>query len=309
MRRDRSPMSQPVQIEPKFKMPWRPPSWGAKTRLLKSWFATIDLCSGQCTLGCGFDVAPTGFWVNLGPVIVGFEKPEPEKIDYDDLPNWSWTLYRFILPKWKLELRIECDLNIWQFGYSAADIHDHGLYIGPLNLQIEHNKLYNQPLGNEDPRNRVYRAFLKWRKSVRSRISIPIRMRGYMDEYVHFSFDGITSAIFVMLNSQEITVTVDWEGRNWDTIFNAEVNPRRSRLGYICEHCQPGSRRVFPTLEALWRDHLFEPFLSWLNYELAVSDVIGLCGSPSDGYTYAMLLTDQAVAAKTPDVCVPVRNR
>jgi hypothetical protein len=63
---------------------------------------------------------------------------------------------------------------------------------------------------------------------------------------------------------------------------------------------------VFPNLDALWRDHLFEPFLAWVNEELAEADAVGLYGSPSDGYTHARLLTTGELH---PETFIPVRVR
>jgi hypothetical protein len=47
-------------------------------------------------------------------------------------------------------------------------------------------------------------------------------------------------------------------------------------------------------------DHLFEPFLAWVNEELAVADVIGLYGSPSDSYTQAKLLHTEDLTRGSP---------
>lgn len=42
--------------------------------------------------------------------------------------------------------------------------------------------------------------------------------------------------------------------------------------GYKCELCVPDdgkSAAQFPTRDALWQDHLFAPFLKWVNEKLA----------------------------------------
>src|ERR1700730_6208677 len=114
------------QRQPMDKLPWRPRSWEAKAQILRSWNAVVDLSLGQWTVGFGFDLASTGFWINLGPLIVGIEPPEPNGIDYDSLPDWTWTLCRIVVRRWKLELRVDLDLYCWQFGYAMADSHDHG---------------------------------------------------------------------------------------------------------------------------------------------------------------------------------------
>src|SRR5687768_11722589 len=102
------------EMQPIDKWPSKPTSWEAKARILKSWYAVVNISLGQWTVGFGFDVAPTGFWINLGPAIIGIERPEADGIDYDNVPDWSRTLWRIVIRKWKLELRIELDLNSWQ---------------------------------------------------------------------------------------------------------------------------------------------------------------------------------------------------
>jgi hypothetical protein len=124
----------------------RRPLWGErKARVCRSWFAIIGFNLGSWVVGFAFDVAPTGFSVNFGPVFVAVERDESPPESYADLPDWSFTLHRTVIHKWKLELRLEIDLNIWRIGYMMSDTHDHGLYFGPLTLQIEHNKSYDWP--------------------------------------------------------------------------------------------------------------------------------------------------------------------
>jgi hypothetical protein len=33
----------------------------------------------------------------------------------------------------------------WRVGYAMADVHDHGIYLGPSNFQIEYDKLFDEP--------------------------------------------------------------------------------------------------------------------------------------------------------------------
>jgi hypothetical protein len=295
------------------KLPWRPRSWGAKAQILKSWNAVVDLGLGQWTVGFGFDVASTGFWINLGPLIVGIEQPEPNGIDYDSLPDWSWTLSRIVIRRWKLELRVDFDLNWWQFGYAMADSHDHGIYLGPFNVQIEYDKLFNQPWPRPgDAFGFLLKAFLVWLESADLRIPIAVRPSGCINEpSIDLSFEEINPAIGAFLTCWELVVFVNWEGQNWDVLLNLDTRPRRlARGGYTCECCKRQNRRIFPSLDALWRDHLFEPFLAWVNGELAVADTIGLYGSPAEGYTQAKLLpTETEPRGIGPNISVPVRAR
>lgn len=49
----------------------------------------------------------------------------------------SWTLFETLVGRFHLHLDV--DANIWRFGYIMAAPWDHGLYLGPANLQIEYD--------------------------------------------------------------------------------------------------------------------------------------------------------------------------
>jgi hypothetical protein len=124
----------------------RKPAWAeTKVRVYRQWFAVVGFDLGNWVVGFGFGVAPTSLFVNLGPFFAAFERDEPPPSSYDDLPDWSWTLYRIVIKKWKLDLRLELDFNIWRIGYIMGDVHDHVIYFGPINLQVEYVKLFDEP--------------------------------------------------------------------------------------------------------------------------------------------------------------------
>jgi len=56
----------------------------------------------------------------------------------------------------------------------------------------------------------------------------------------------------------------------------------------------------------LARDHLFEPFLEWVNEKLSKADVIALY-APSRGWTHAELQTANRQGGDEPDIRIPVR--
>lgn len=125
--------------------------------------------------------------------------------------------------------------------------------------------------------------------------------------YIELSFNGIHPAIGASLTSRELSVFADWQGQTWDLLLSLDVLPWRARSGYICELCQAEERTIFPNLEALWRDHLFEPLLTWVNTRLAMSDALDLYGSPSSGSTHAELLSRHDTQGTTPNIRIPVR--
>ena len=154
----------------------------------------------------------------------------------------------------------------------------------------------------------IHHAFVNWLETAGSRFAVGVRVTGRAGQHIELSFDDITPALGAFLSSRELTVFVDWEGQNWDSPLSLDVTPRRSGGGYICECCKPEGRTVFPTLDALRGDHLFEPFLAWVNEELAAADVIGLYGSPSDGYTQAKLLHTEDLTRGSPGRVIVLRT-
>jgi hypothetical protein len=160
----------------------------------------------------------------------------------------------------------------------------------------------------------VHQAFAAWLGNVDARLSVAVRVGKQTLESIEISFDGMSPAVGAIIQYDEteafveLEVFVDWEGANWDLILNLDCEPVRSPDGYVCDLCPPEDRKVFPSREALWRDHLFEPFLEWINEKLAQADVIGLYGSAGEGMTCAALLRSSAIPGNDrPGIYVPLR--
>ncbi|MEP9400022.1 hypothetical protein [Mesorhizobium sp. KR2-14] len=77
----------------------------------------------------GFDLGPIGAECSLGS---------------DRLERFcrSWRIFRIVFRPLKLDIRLEVDSNCWLIGYDMAAPWDHGLYLGPINLQVEYNVRY-----------------------------------------------------------------------------------------------------------------------------------------------------------------------
>ncbi len=141
------------------------------------------------------------------------------------------------------------------------------------------------------PRRRIQRAFVDWLSESRDRFSIPVMMRR-TDHVIDFSFEGIHPAIQgALVNWEELNVAVDWQDVCWDLIISLDVSPEKTEGGYICTMCDPDKRTVFPSKEALWRDHLFEPLLKWVNDDLANAHWLGIYGT--EGATWVKLRHDK----------------
>jgi hypothetical protein len=51
---------------------------------------------------------------------------------------------------------------------------------------------------------------------------------------------------------------------------------------------------IFPSREALWTDHLFEPFLKWVNEKLAPARWLGIFRMSDEGATWAELMREES---------------
>jgi hypothetical protein len=88
-------------------------------------------------VGCYWDYDIVG--LDLGPLDIHWQFPD----DRFERICQTWCLFRLVIHRWKLDIRLEVDSNIWRVGYMMAAPWDHGLYFGPLNLQIEYDVLYD----------------------------------------------------------------------------------------------------------------------------------------------------------------------
>lgn len=147
-------------------------------------------------------------------------------------------------------------------------------------------------------RPRIQRAFFAWLIRNRDRLSFDLLIEGRTDSFIEFSFVGVNRAISAALTPYGITVSAEWNGDCWDFLMDHDSYPKRGPAGYFCPLCldyfhetHPGeaSTKIFPSREAVWADDIFEPFLEWVNGDLANATYLGLFGDPDYG-SWAKLL-------------------
>lgn len=77
----------------------------------------------------------------------------------------------------------------------------------------------------------------------------------------------------------------------FDRLVDIDVcHPVRCAGGYVCTCQQEEDRHVYPTREALWREHVFEVFLAWVNETLAPARFIRLYSVRGGRMTGASLI-------------------
>jgi hypothetical protein len=129
-------------------------------------------------------------------------------------------------------------------------------------------------------RRALHNAFFQWYATNEDRFAIRLKLLKHTGACLDIGFCGINPILTAHLIDDGLNVSVVSEGTYWDTILDLDALPKRAPGGYVCDFCLEGHRRVFPSLEDLWRDHLFEPFLEWVNDDLAKAEALAISGTP-----------------------------
>lgn len=145
------------------------------------------------------------------------------------------------------------------------------------------------------PRPRIQRAFVCWFNENRGRFNTSVRVGRVSARLVELHFPGYPACLSACLSPDELNVYVTWQGECWDLLSSLEASPFHTAQGWKCRQCvieNADSARLFPSRESLWQDHLFEPFLRWVNEELAPARWLQV--SRTQGATWAELIRDES---------------
>lgn len=138
-------------------------------------------------------------------------------------------------------------------------------------------------------RPRFQREFMAWFFEARRKFIAPLKITKRTKNSIELEFVNGQSLINVAVHTYEILVCLKWQGEPWwDGLKEFEAYPERTKNGYVCYMCDPTERETFSSREALWHDHLFQPFLEWVNNTLVRAPWIEVCGH-AETYRYAEL--------------------
>ncbi len=124
-----------------------------------------------------------------------------------------------------------------------------------------------------------------WLIRNRHHLAFDLLIEGRTDRFIEFSFVGVNRAISALLNTNEIAVLAELKGECWDLLMDWDSSPACGPTGYFCRSCldhfrdtNPGEEftKFFPSREAVWADDIFEPFLRWVNDDLAKAKWLGI---------------------------------
>ena len=129
-------------------------------------------------------------------------------------------------------------------------------------------------------RRRFHRAFFSWLHNRNSRLQTPVfRLIKCTDRFIEFTIDGLNPALSFGLSTYDLGVHVEWQGESWDWLIFFESCPMRVSEGFVCCLCEDYPLTIYPSREALWIDHVFEPFLKWVNEDLTTQHWLSLDGA------------------------------
>ena len=145
--------------------------------------------------------------------------------------------------------------------------------------------LRDEPSDTEgDP---LYAAFYRWLADAGDRLPVSIAHLASEGDALFFRLEGWPDLRGVVVHDG-LAVEAIRDGTCWDIILDLDADPQAAESGVVCTLCRDG--RVWSSRDALWADHLWQPFEKWLG-ELADATGIEWGGSAGDA-TWASLRRD-----------------
>jgi hypothetical protein len=132
------------------------------------------------------------------------------------------------------------------------------------------------------PRRRWQSVFLRWYSDNQDRFVIKLELLKRTDTHLYIGFGEISRVITAMIRHNQIAIYAEWLGFCWDILREFETFPKKVSGGYTCSQCPEDNRPVFDSSDALRRAEVLEPFLEWVNGDLANAAAVSLSGTPDE---------------------------
>ena len=149
------------------------------------------------------------------------------------------------------------------------------------------------------PPHSIQRVFLSWLNKKRDDFMVPLRLTKITANGVELHFINYPDCLSVGHSSNGLGVYVQWRRTHWDGLTGYDVYPYQTLEGYKCRQCvsEDGeTAALFPTLEALWQDHLFAPFLKWVNEKLAPARWLQISRNSGGSYWAELIQEDSKLS-------------
>jgi hypothetical protein len=162
------------------------------------------------------------------------------------------------------------------------------------------------------PKHFVRKTFDRWLAHNHARFRYPPPLMLQRKRYIELQFAGITPAIQCAISQEGMVgIYAIYQREWWDSLADFDLVARRTSTGhYYCDACTPPE--MFPSREALWVTHSFEPLLGWTNAHFQASQWLWLCRV--GGMTWAGLqpmeaLHSREIADHLVSACPVVRGK
>src|SRR5882724_7232445 len=115
------------------------------------------------------------------------------------------------------------------------------------------------------PKHFVRMTFDRWLAHNHARFRYPPHLMLQRKRYIELQFAGITPAIQCAISQEGMVgIYAIYQREWWDSLADFDMVARRTSTGhYYCDACTPPE--MFPSREALWVTHSFEPLLARTN--------------------------------------------
>ncbi len=162
-------------------------------------------------------------------------------------------------------------------------------------------------------RRAAFRAFQAWYCDNRQHFAMPLRLINRTDRRITLAVGTIPASVMTFSLVCHVGRTPWLEGAAYffhggecvDSLGWSDAYPVRQRNGVTCAECvQEGHETTFPNVDALWRDHIFEGLLSFVNNNLASLACIDVY--QSDGCSWIALRKKGMALPSGDDSTAPV---
>jgi len=143
---------------------------------------------------------------------------------------------------------------------------------------------------------------MAWYAQNKDRLPFPISYLSRKGDCLYLGIADLHPALVITL-TWELVIAVEWQNHCWDLLECFEAAPVHCADGYYCKLCMPEAQVPYPSREALWQNHLFEPFADWLVNTLLPAKWLGLYSLHERGCSWAKLLNEPDAEA---EILLPV---
>jgi len=153
-------------------------------------------------------------------------------------------------------------------------------------------------------RKRIFRAFQSWYSTKQKEFGPELSVIKRNETCLELAVRGIPNHVMSILftigrgktRQADISTYFYLNGECMDSAGWFDAEPIRIADGYRCGFCErQGAGKVYPSLESLWEEHLFEPLMTWLNEALTNLIRIDFCQNSKGDTSWAEIIHDENI--------------